>query len=70
MKAVHCPCGKVIEAQTDDELVERTQQHVRETIRSSRVSTRGRRSSRLPTITEPTRREPRKVGAHDGSLDA
>lgn len=30
MKAVHCPCGKVIEADTDDELVEKTQQHVRE----------------------------------------
>jgi hypothetical protein len=30
MKAVHCPCGEVIEAETDDELVEKTQQHVRE----------------------------------------
>ena len=29
MKAVHCPCGEVIEAKTDDELVEKTQQHVR-----------------------------------------
>ena len=30
VKAVHCPCGEVIEAETDDELVEKTQQHVRE----------------------------------------
>ena len=30
VKAVHCPCGKVIEAETDDALVEQTQQHVRE----------------------------------------
>lgn len=30
VKAVHCPCGTVIEAETDDELVEKTQQHVRE----------------------------------------
>jgi hypothetical protein len=30
VKAVHCPCGEVIEADTDDELVEKTQQHVRE----------------------------------------
>jgi predicted small metal-binding protein len=30
MKAVHCPCGEVIEAETDDELVEKTQLHVRE----------------------------------------
>lgn len=29
VKAVHCPCGEVIEAETDDELVEKTQQHVR-----------------------------------------
>ena len=30
MKAVHCPCGEVFEAETDDELVEKVQQHVRE----------------------------------------
>jgi len=30
MKAVHCPCGKVVEAETDDELVSQVQQHVRE----------------------------------------
>lgn len=30
MKAVHCPCGEVIEAETDDELVDKTQQHVRD----------------------------------------
>ena len=30
MKAVHCPCGQVFEADTDDELVEKVQQHVRE----------------------------------------
>lgn len=30
MKAVHCPCGTVIEAETDDELVTKTQEHVRE----------------------------------------
>jgi predicted small metal-binding protein len=30
VKAVHCSCGTVIEAETDDELVEKTQQHVRE----------------------------------------
>jgi predicted small metal-binding protein len=29
MKAVHCPCGKVIEAGTDDELVQKVQEHVR-----------------------------------------
>jgi predicted small metal-binding protein len=30
MKAVHCPCGEVVEAATDDELVDKVQQHVRE----------------------------------------
>jgi predicted small metal-binding protein len=30
VKAVHCPCGEVIEAETDDELVEKTKQHVRD----------------------------------------
>jgi predicted small metal-binding protein len=30
MKAVHCPCGEVVEAETDDELVEQVRQHVRE----------------------------------------
>ena len=30
MKAVHCPCGKVVEAETDDDLVSQVQQHVRE----------------------------------------
>ena len=30
MKAVHRPCGEVIEAETDDELVDKTQQHVRD----------------------------------------
>lgn len=30
MKAVHCPCGAMVEAETDDELVEQVQQHVRD----------------------------------------
>jgi predicted small metal-binding protein len=30
VKAVHCPCGEVIEAETDDELVEKVKLHVRE----------------------------------------
>ena len=30
MKVVHCPCGEVIEAENDDDLVTKTQQHVRE----------------------------------------
>ena len=30
MKAIHCECGEVIEAETDDELVTKTQQHVEE----------------------------------------
>jgi predicted small metal-binding protein len=29
VKAVDCPCGKVIEAETDEELVQKTQEHVR-----------------------------------------
>ena len=28
MKAIHCECGEVIEAETDDELVTKTQEHV------------------------------------------
>jgi len=28
MKAVHCPCGAVVEAETDDELVSKVEQHV------------------------------------------
>ena len=30
MKAVHCPCGAVVEAETDDELVEGVEQHIQE----------------------------------------
>jgi len=28
MKVVHCACGKTVEAETDDELVEAVQAHV------------------------------------------
>ncbi len=28
MKAVHCPCGKVIEGEDDDKLVENVQEHI------------------------------------------
>jgi hypothetical protein len=30
MKAVHCPCGEVVEAETDDELVAGVEQHVQD----------------------------------------
>jgi predicted small metal-binding protein len=30
VNAVHCPCGQVFEAETDDELVEQVQAHVQE----------------------------------------
>ena len=30
MKAVHCPCGKVVEAETDDDLVKNVEQHIQE----------------------------------------
>ena len=30
MKAIHCPCGEVIEAETDDDLVQKTEQHIRD----------------------------------------
>ena len=28
MKVVNCPCGKVVEAETDDEIVEKVEAHV------------------------------------------
>jgi hypothetical protein len=28
MKVVNCPCGEVVEAETDDDLVEKVQAHV------------------------------------------
>jgi predicted small metal-binding protein len=28
MKVVHCPCGTNVEAETDDELVTRVQEHI------------------------------------------
>jgi hypothetical protein len=28
MKAIHCPCGEVVEADTDDELVQGVEQHI------------------------------------------
>jgi hypothetical protein len=28
MRVVHCPCGKDVEGETDDELVEKVEQHV------------------------------------------
>jgi len=30
MKAVHCPCGEVVEGETDDELVTNVESHVKE----------------------------------------
>jgi predicted small metal-binding protein len=30
MKAIHCPCGEVVEANTDDELVKGVEQHIQE----------------------------------------
>lgn len=30
MKAVHCPCGEVVAGETDDQLVENVQSHIRE----------------------------------------
>ena len=30
MKVVHCPCGTDLEAETDDELVAKVQEHVRD----------------------------------------
>jgi len=29
MKVVHCPCGTDVEGETDDQLVENVQEHVR-----------------------------------------
>ena len=28
MQAIHCPCGEVIEAETDDDLVAKIEQHI------------------------------------------
>ena len=30
MKAIHCPCGEVVEAETDDDLVQQVEQHIRD----------------------------------------
>jgi hypothetical protein len=30
MKAVHCPCGEVVEGETDDKLVEGVEQHIQD----------------------------------------
>ena len=30
MKATHCPCGEVVEAETDDDLVVKTEQHIQD----------------------------------------
>jgi Protein of unknown function (DUF1059) len=52
MKAVHCPCGQVFEADTDDELIAKVQQHVREDHPELVSEYTGRRSSRSRTITD------------------
>jgi hypothetical protein len=30
MKAIHCPCGEVVEGETDDDVVEAAEQHIQE----------------------------------------